>query len=121
MKFNKSLFLILSVSVFDWGAAQLRKGSNHLNDRRRTSDDEMVEVIIGLVPEDDPDPFAPMSNKVDLEGEPIYMDSVIPEIKAGVASIPASVRTTFTDEGDEYEHVFQQFGLTVLYFVRFCR
>lgn len=56
-------------------------------------DVDTVEVIIGLNIPDEGSTFTTMSNTIDLLSDFVTLEHILPQIKSGVAKIPADVRT----------------------------
>ena len=55
---------------------------------------ETVEVIIGMNIQDDEPTFSTMSNTIDIMSNSVSLESILPQIKSGVARIPLDVGGT---------------------------
>ena len=99
MKATNLAFLLLLVTNSLGTNAKLRNNKGDRNSRKQQGFDEdgyeeieTVEVIIGLNIQDDEPTFSTMSNTIDLMSDSVSLQSILPQIKSGVATIPVHVR-----------------------------
>ena len=98
MKATNFAFLLLVTSLSGATAKLRNKKKGDKSQRKEKGFDEdgyedveTVEVIIGMNIQDDEPTFTTMSNTIDLMSDSVSLDSILPQIKSGVAKIPVDV------------------------------